>query len=151
MENQFTPLTYPEKNANSAFSSITAAHVAIRTSHYSELINWYTEKLDFRIVREWMAGEMRLAFIAPPNDNGFIIEILGHSNVVGPNTAEVKWGYDHLCFNVADLDKTIETLTSRDITIVREFSVPAIGKRIVFIADPFGNRIEFFEDIKVTL
>ena len=148
MENQITPLTFSEKNTASKFSDIKAGHAAIRTTEYDAIIKWYLEKLDFRIVREWTAGEMRLAYLALPNDDDFMVEILGGKSDGEMTNEEVKSGYDHLCFNVADLDETIAELKSRDITITRSFSVPAIGKRVAFIADPFGNKIEFCDNIK---
>ena len=148
MENQITPLTFSEKNTESKFSDIKAGHTAIRTTEYDAIIKWYLEKLDFRIVREWMAGEMRLAYLALPNDDDFMVEILGSKSSEPIANEEVKSGYDHLCFNVEDLDKTIEELKSRNINITRRFSVPAIGKCVAFIADPFGNKIEFCDNIK---
>ena len=149
MENQISPLTFSDTFSESQFKDIKAGHVAIRTTEYKTLIKWYEEKLDFRIIREWTVGEMQLAFIALPNDNNFLIEILGVKTTEQINEVEVKLGYDHLCFNVEDLDKTSEELNKRNVNVVRSFSVPTIGKRVAFIADPFGNKIELCEDIKI--
>ncbi len=148
MQNQISPLTYSDKNYVSQFKDIKAGHVAIRTTEYNSLIKWYREKLDFRLVREWTVGEMQLAFIALPNDNSFMIEILGIKETEQLSSVEAKLGYDHLCFNVENLDKTVQELQSRNIEIVRSFIMPIIGKRVAFIADPFGNKIELCEDIK---
>lgn len=148
MNNTITPLTFPDNNSNSDFSDVTAGHVAIKTTEYSGLIKWYLEKLDFRLVREFSAGEMRLAFLAPPNTNQFLIEVLDVANANQLNKAEEKSGYDHLCFNVENLDRTMKKLGERNVEIVRHFAMPAIGKRIAFISDPFGNKIEFCEDMR---
>lgn len=147
MDNQITSLVFSEKNTRSKFSDIKAGHVGIRTAKYNEILKWYEEILDFRIIRKWTVGEIQLAFIAPPNDNDFIIEIISYDSNEKFNKEEVKSGYNHLCFNVENLDKTIEELNKRNISITRNFSVPAIGKRVAFINDPFGNSIEFCEDI----
>ena len=147
MENSISTLAYPETNETSLLKDIKGWHVAIRTSEYKELINWYQQNLDFRLVKEFNAGEMKLAFIAPPGDNNFILEILGVNE--NDSSSEVKGGYDHLCFSVANLDKTMESLKSRDIEIVRTFEVPIIGKRVAFINDPFGNKIEFAEELNM--
>ncbi len=148
MENSISPLTYPEKNENSLFKDIKGWHIAIRTAAYAEFILWYEQNLDFRLVKEFNAGEMRLALIAPPGDNSFIIEVLGVKDHQEPYSSEIKSGYDHLCFNVDDLDATLEALKKRNIEIVRTFEVPVIGKRVAFINDPFGNKIEFSEALK---
>lgn len=146
MENQITPLTFSEKNTASVFSDLKAGHVGIRTSKYDEILQWYTENLDFRIIHKWNVEDIKLAFIAPPNDNDFIIEIICYDSTEKISTNE-KSGYNHLSFSVANLDQTIEHLTRKNITINRSFSVPAIGLRVAFIADPFGNTIEFCEAI----
>ena len=148
MENLISPIIYPEKNRASMFSDIKSWHVAIRTTAYKDFIAWYEKNLDFRLVKEFNAGEMKLALIAPPGDNGFIIEVLGVKDDEDHYPPEVKSGYDHLCFNVANLDATMEALKTRGIEIVRTFKVPVIGKRVAFINDPFGNKIEFSEELK---
>ena len=148
MENQITPLTYPPKIAASGFSDMRAGHVGIRTTKYADLLNWYEENLDFRIIRKWKVGEIQLAFIAPPNDNDFIVEVICYDSNEKINNEGIKSGFNHLSFTVKDLDKTIELLSQKNIAIERSFSVPAIGLRVAFISDTFGNTIEFCEEIK---
>jgi lactoylglutathione lyase len=147
MENQVTPLTFPQKNTESKFSDIRAGHVGIRTNEYSKTIQWYREKLDFRIVRQWTVGDLQLAFLALPDDDDFLIEIFGNNNISqAEKTTDNR--LDHFCLQVNDLDTTIKELESRGVAIARTFSIPAIGKRVAFIADLHGNAIEFCEDIK---
>lgn len=147
MDNQITPITFTKKNTNSKFSDFKASHVGIRTTKYNEIIKWYEENLDFRIIRKWMIGDIQLAFIAPPNDNDFIIEIICYDSNEKSNEG-IKSGYNHLSFSVQNLDETIEELTKREIPIERSFSVPIIGLRVAFISDTFGNTIEFCEEIR---
>lgn len=148
MKNTISQLIYPEKNESSVFNDIKGWHVAIRTTEYEKFINWYEEILDFRLIKEFNAGEMQLALIAPPCDNNFIIEVLGVKENTNTHTTEIKYGYDHVCYNVTNLDATINDLISRGIEIIRTFEVPIIGKRVAFINDPFGNKIEFAEELK---
>lgn len=147
MDNQITPITFTKKNTNSKFNDFKASHVGIRTTKYNEIIKWYEENLDFRIIRKWMVGDIQLAFIAPPNDNDFIIEIICYDSNEKSNEG-IKLGYNHLSFSVQNLDETIEELTKREIPIERSFSVPIIGLRVAFISDTFGNTIEFCEEIR---
>ena len=148
MENQITPISYTDKNTTSKFSDCKAGHVGIRTTKYNEILKWYEENLDFRIIRKWMVGNIQLAFIAPPNDNDFIIEIICYDTNEKLANDEIKSGYNHLSFSVDNLDKTIAELTKRNIPIERSFSVPSIGLRVAFISDTFGNTIEFCEELK---
>ncbi len=148
MQNQITPLTFPEADTASPFKDLKAVHVAIRTADYEAAIRWYKEKPDFRLIREWTSGEMQLAFLALPDDDSFVIEILCVKGTGPAATPEVLSGYAHICFNVENLDKTVEALNARNIGLTRSFNAPAIGKRVAFIEDPFGNAIEFCEDMK---
>ena len=84
MDNQIIALAFSEENTHSKFSDIKARHVGIRTAKYIEILKWYEEILDFRIIRKWIVGEIQRAFIAPPNDDDFIIEIISNnSHVIG--------------------------------------------------------------------
>jgi catechol 2,3-dioxygenase-like lactoylglutathione lyase family enzyme len=91
---------------------------------------------------------MQLAFLAPPNHNDFVIEIFGYNKPKAVADSETKSGYNHICFNVENLDQAMDILRERNINIVRTFDVEPIGKRVAFITDPFGNTIEFSEDIR---
>ena len=68
-------------------------------------------KLDFRVLHEWPYGELRLAYISPPDDDDFHIELLAgpvpHPNVVLDDLAVSlqHGGYQHVCFHVDDVDK----------------------------------------------
>lgn len=148
MKNLISPINFPEKKDNSLFKDMKGWHVAIRTTHYHELIKWYEQNLDFRLVQEFNSGEMQLALIAPPGDNNFLVEVLGVKYVEVSEKSEIKSGYDHLCFMVDDLEHTINSLQQRNIEIDMTFPAPAIGKRVAFITDPFGNRLEFAEELK---
>ncbi len=147
MENQVSPLVFPALNSDSQFSDFRADHVAIQTTEYQALIDWYTTTLDMRLVREWVVGETQLAFLALPNDNHFMIEVLGIQSGEGQDNSAAL-GYRHLCIQVADLDRTVDVLKRRNVGLLRSFPVPAIGRRIAFIADPFGNTIEFYDNMQ---
>lgn len=140
-------LQFPPVNPNSLLADITPFHIGIRTTAYTEMITWYRVKLDFRVVKEWEVGTMKLAFLAPASTNGFIIEIIGVSESDLKTNQSTEIGYHHICYQVNNLDAALEVLKSRDITIDRCFPVQIIGKRVAFITDPFGNTIEFCENI----
>ncbi|MFT3775933.1 MAG: VOC family protein [Minicystis sp.] len=144
----------PAKNPTSTFSAMRGHHVAIRVPDYEAEKRWFTEKLDFRVVHEWPYEDQRLAYVAPPNDDHFFIEILG-DGTPGP-IAKAPYadlsdslrhaGYHHACFEVEDVDATVAELRRRGVTIVTEpFDLPVIQRRLAFFADPFGNLFELAE------
>jgi lactoylglutathione lyase len=144
-------ITMPEKNTEGINGKMRAAHVALRTTDYEGTITWYAEKLGFRLLKKWAVGELKLAFMAPANDNNFWLEILngGIIETAQDLSQPIISGFQHLCFDVENVDETLSTLRERGVKVIREpFNVAAIGKRCGFIVDLFGNVIEFAEDIR---
>jgi lactoylglutathione lyase/glyoxylase I family protein len=135
----------------SAFADWRAHHVAFRAPDYRVACDWYVQTLDFRVIAEWDYGDIQLAFLAPPGDDGFYIELFGGGS---PPPVEVRpWadlndslkyrGFHHVCFGVADVDQTVARLQSRGVRIVLDpVDIAAIHRRIAFFADPFGNLVE---------
>jgi len=147
----FTP---PAKNTASPFADMRGHHVAVRTSSLAEAKDFYVGKLDFRVVAEWPFADELLAYLAPPTDDHFYIEVLGNGDTlpmeVRPYTDlgdSLKYrGYHHFCLSVTSVDETIAKLRARGVVIVTEpFILPAISRRLAFFADPFGNLIELAE------
>ncbi len=144
----------PPKNATSPFADMRGHHVAIRTPDLGAAKDFYVGKLDFRVVAEWPYADELLAYLAPPGDDGFYIEVLGGGQ---PQPVEVRpytdladslkyAGYHHFCLNVASVDATVAQLRGRGVPIVTEpFVLPAISRKLAFFADPFGNLIELAE------
>lgn len=149
-----TDFISPAHNDASPFADMRGHHVAVRTPDYETVKRWYVEKLDFRVVAEWDYADQKLAYLAPPTDDHFHIEILGGGT---PAPQDVRpyadlggslayAGYHHFCLEVGSIDATMATLRERGVTIVNEpIVVEAISRKIAFVADPFGNLIEIVE------
>ena len=144
----------PEKNSASPFADMRGHHVAVRTPSLTEAKDFYVGKLDFRVVAEWDYADEQLAYLAPPTDDHFYLEVLGGGDTlpkeVRPYTDlgdSLKYrGYHHFCLNVVSVAETIEKLRARGVRIVTEpFVLPAISRRLAFFADPFGNLVELAE------
>lgn len=145
-----TSIEMPSKNAEGINGKIKCAHIGLRSTDYEGSIQWYTEKLGFRLLKKWQVGELKMAFLAPGNDDNFWVEILnGGVNESGQDSSQpIVSGFQHLCFDVESVDDAFATFRERDIKILRApFNVAAIGKRCGFIADLHGNVIEFTENI----
>ena len=149
-----TDFTLPAKNTASAFAAMRGHHVALRVPDFAVSKNWYVEKLDFRVVHEWPFADEQLAYLAPANDDHFMIEILGGGDPLPIDPPAYKdladslrySGIHHFCINVADIEATVAELRSRGVTIVTEpFKLDAISRKLAFFADPFGNLIELAE------
>ena len=141
----------PAHIISSPFASMKGHHVAMRVPDFAVAKRWFAEKLDFRVVHEWPYADQHLAYVAPPTDDTFFVEILGDGDprpIPKPVYSDLGdslrlAGYHHFCLNVDDMDATIANLRRRGVTIVTEpFELPVISRRLAFIADPFGNLIE---------
>lgn len=147
----FTP---PAVNLRSPFADMRGHHVAVRTPDFQRAVDFYVGALDFRIVAAWDYGDTTLAYLSPPADDAFHIEILG-AGVPEPVEARpyadladsMRYrGYHHFCLIVDSVDATVERLRERSVTIVTEpFIVEAIHRKLAFFSDPFGNLIELAE------
>jgi catechol 2,3-dioxygenase-like lactoylglutathione lyase family enzyme len=147
----FVPLP---KNSGSPFADMRGHHVAVRTSSLAKAKDFCVKKLDFRVIAEWDYADEKLAYLAPPTDDHFYIEVLGGGNTppteVRPYTDlgdSLKYrGYHHYCLTVTSVDQTVAKLRSLSVTIVTEpFVVSAISRKLAFFCDPFGNLIELAE------
>ncbi len=144
-----TVVNIPAVNNNSKFASMKGSHVAMRVPDFEASKKWFTEKLDFRVVHEWLFGDLNLAYLAPATDDNFWVELLaGGTPGNQPDYSDLneslhQAGYHHFCINVDSVDATLAELRKREVTIVGEpFNLEAIGGRLAFFADPWGNLIE---------
>ena len=144
----------PPKNPASPFADMRGHHVAVRTPSLAEAKDFYVGKLDFRVVAEWPYTDEQLAYLAPPTDDHFFVEVLGGGDKLPSELRpysdlgdSLKYrGYHHFCLNVTNVDATIATLRSRGVVVVTEpFVLPAISRKLAFFTDPFGNLIELAE------
>lgn len=145
----------PKTNYSSPFASMVSNHVAIRVPDLDEALRWWIEKLDFRLVHEWMFGPLKLAYVAPPTDDTFFVELIGGGEPIPErpytdleNSLELA-GVHHLCFMVESVDETLAELERREVKIVTEaFNLEAISRRLAFFCDPWGNLIELAEVLR---
>jgi len=144
----------PPKKPSSPFADMRGHHVAVRVPSLAEAKDFYVGTLDFRVVAEWPFADELLAYLAPPTDDHFYVEVLGNGETlpteVRPYTDladSLKYrGYHHFCLSVASVDGTLAKLRARGVAIVAEpFTLPAISRKLAFFADPFGNLVELAE------
>jgi lactoylglutathione lyase/glyoxylase I family protein len=120
--------------APAPFASWLGHHAAIRVPDYDVSTAWFVDRLGWRIVQEWMYGDLQLAYIAPPGDDHFHVEILaGPGAEPQPQFDSVdasltRNGLNHVCIQVASVDDSLAELRRRDVRIVGEpFELAAIN------------------------
>lgn len=145
----------PAKNPSATFANFRASHFCLRVPDYGAGKQWLVDKLDFRVVHEWHEAMLNvdMGYLAAANDDRCVIELIGGNDPVLDARSQVDFpgsfaitGYHHFCFTVPSVDDAVATLRARDVTITAEpFDVEAIGRRLAFFADPWGNLFEMEE------
>ena len=137
------------KSKDSHFATWKVDHSAIRVPDFESAIAWYTNKLDFRLVKHLTFAGLTFAFLEPAG-GGFTFELLaGPGAEARPKYADLHdsyrfGGWHHVCFRVSNVDESIEQLRKRSVKIVSEpHDVAPMGLRVAFFSDPWGNLFEF--------
>lgn len=122
-------------------------HIAIICSDYERSKTFYTDVLGLKIIREVYREERKSYKLDLAIDDQYVIELFSFPDPPARPSQPEAQGLRHLAFAVDDLDKVVETLLSKNVTVepirVDEFT----GKRFTFIADPDRLPLEFYEEI----
>jgi glyoxylase I family protein len=115
---------------------------------------WYSDKLDFQLVRLVPVGGLTFGFVQPRGDQSFSFELLAgpgaadRPDYVDLHSSYGLSGWHHICFRVESVQEAVGELRSRGVTIVSEpHDVPGMGRRVAFFADPWGNLFEVIQTI----
>jgi catechol 2,3-dioxygenase-like lactoylglutathione lyase family enzyme len=149
-----TMTTLSTSPASSPLASLKINHAAIRVPDFDEAVTWYADKLDFRSKQTVSVAGLSFGFLYPAGNDSFHFELMA-----GPGAAERlaykdlhdsynMSGWHHPGFSVDSVDAVVDELKRRDVTIASEpHDVPAMGLRVAFFADPWGNLFEVIQSI----
>ena len=125
------------------------AHTSIRTSNMDRSIDFYTKLMGLNLLsrREIKRTNAEIAFLQDSEGKGAKLELTYYRNQ--KKFIQVDYEdrlFDHIAFEIKDMDKTISKLRSEKITITDEpYTVGPAGQLIAFIEDPDGTLIELIE------
>lgn len=137
--------------SKTGLNSMRIDHVMISVTNYQETLQWYQDKLNATIEKEWTVDELPDLQLAYLDVNGFQIEVVGTTQVrLGmpdfKNFGEAlrTTGIGHFCFRVDSVDDAISELNKKGVpTFVEAADYPNVGVRVGFVKDNNGNVIEF--------
>lgn len=125
------------------------AHTSIRTSNMDRSIDFYARLMGLKLQsrREIKQNNAEIAFLQDPEEKGAKLELTYYRNQRKFIQADYEERlFDHLAFEIKDMDKTISKLRSEKITVTDEpFRLGSAGPLIAFIEDPDGILIELIE------
>lgn len=123
-------------------------HTSIRTSNMDKSIDFYTKLLGLKLVsrREIPQNNAEIAFLQDPESKS-MLELTLYRNQKKFLQADYEDRvFDHLAFEVRDLEKTIAAMRKENVTITDEpFKLGATGPVIAFVEDPDGTLIELIQ------
>lgn len=115
-------------------------HIALVVADYDEAIDWYTQKLGFKLIEDTSLSEVkRWVLIQPPGEGSCQLLLAKaateeQKSRVGNQTG----GRVFLFLHTDDFERDYENLRQQAITIVRGPSVEEYGQVLVF-EDLYGN------------
>ena len=120
-------------------------HIAIICSDYERSKHFYTEILGFKIDNEVYRKE-RGSYKLDLSLNGqYLIELFSFPNPPQRPSRPEATGLRHIAFGVKDIEKSVEYLVSKNITVepvrIDEFT----GKKFTFFSDPDNLPVEIYE------
>lgn len=122
------------------------AHIALIVADYDEAIEFYTQKLHFRLIEDTVMSETkRWVMIAPPGSSE--CSLLLAKAATDEQTTRVgnqTGGRVFLILNTDNFKRDYQNLLDQNIRIVRKPSVEPYGTVAVF-ADLYGNLWDLIE------
>ena len=123
-------------------------HASIRSSNMEKSIDFYSRFLGLRLLsrREIKQTNAEIAFLQDSEGKGCTLELTFYHNqkqFVQPEYEERV--FDHLGFEVADVNESISAMRKENITITDEPFKLNTDTMIAFIEDPDGTLIELIE------
>lgn len=124
-------------------------HTSIRTSNMDKSIDFYTRLLGLKLVnrQEIPQNNAEIAFLQDPDAKGSTLELTFYRNQKKFIQADYEDRlFDHLAFQVKDINKTLSAMRKEKVTITDEpFRLGPSGPVIAFVEDPDGTLIELIE------
>jgi lactoylglutathione lyase len=137
-------MTQEKHDTNSLF-----VHTSIRTSNMDRSIDFYTRIMGLKLLsrREIAQNNAEIVFLQDPEGKGARLELTLYRNQKRFVQAEYEDRlFDHLAFEVKNMDQTISLLRKEKITITDDpFKLGPDGPLIAFVEDPDGVLIELIE------
>ncbi len=123
-------------------------HTSIRTSNLERSIDFYSKFFDLKILSkmEIKKTNAQIVFLQDPKGEGCILELTFYKAQKKFSQPEYEERlFDHLGFEVTDINKTINVMRKENVTITDEPYKLNSNTSIAFVEDPDGTLVELIE------
>ena len=120
-------------------------HVAIEVSDMNASIDFYTQRLGFEFISRNIDEKEKEEYCYLKSE-GFYLELLRDQLKTTLQRKEAVRPYcPHICFSTENMEETIKTLQSKNITIIHGPLTIENEATWVYFADPDFNVLEFIQ------
>jgi methylmalonyl-CoA/ethylmalonyl-CoA epimerase len=111
------------------------SHIGIAVKNLDEAIKVYTEALGAQLEEVQRAPEagMAAAMLSVGSNKIELIEPIGTEGAIAKFLESRGEGIQHICIEVDDIDKTLESLSAKGIRLIDEKAREGLEGRIAFI------------------
>ena len=120
-------------------------HIAIICSDYERSKQFYTEILGFNIDNEVYRQERNSYKLDLSLNGQYLIELFSFPDPPQRSTRPEATGLRHIAFGVKDIEKSIEFLLSKNITVEPIRIDEYTGRKFTFFNDPDNLPVEIYE------
>lgn len=121
------------------------SHVGIVCSDYEKAIDFYVNCLGMKIYRISFSFNRNAKKIELLFNSKYIIELFIPEEVKIKTQSCECTGCDHIAFYVNDIEKIFENVKQKGCDFIEPKIDIVTGKKYMFIIDPDGFKIEFYE------
>lgn len=117
-------------------------HVAIRVTDIDRALDFYVRQMGFEeMFRLDRDGKLWIVYLRVTDEQ--FVELFPDSTGTAPDPEHV--GYNHMCFEVEDLDAVITRMADRGLSLSRPKKIGLDHNAQAWVTDPDGNRIELMQ------
>lgn len=122
----------------------TLHHIAIICSDYEKSKHFYTQVMQFEIIKETYRSEKKSYKLDLKINETLQLELFSHEDAPKRHTYPEACGLRHIAFSVDNIDETVRYLQSQN-TRVEDVRVDKeTGKKFTFLFDPDKQPIEIY-------
>jgi lactoylglutathione lyase len=124
-------------------------HASVRTSNMDQSVKFYTKFLGLQVEsrKEIVQTNAEIVFLQDPSGKGAQLELTLYRDQTKFIQADYEYRlFDHLAFEVKDMQKTIAAMREAGVNITDEpYRLSPTGSLLAFVEDPDGTLIELIE------
>lgn len=127
----------------------TLAMITIVVDDYDQAINWYTQKLDFKLIEDTTLSETKrwVVLSTGPGDGCKLLLARAANETQRINIGNQTGGRVFLFLHTTDFKNYFDTLVNRGVEILRGPAMEAYGQVAVF-KDLYGNLWDLIEPVR---